>query len=348
MQLTPSSCTRVLALLAVLLLLSINAVAPQQCNLKCSDKMNHSATSLYAMKLHENYYSPLNNLNIDVKVYRTKCPDLNTPGPSWFKVEAFVENTKHTIGEFETFKDTENSEAYTIKDNTAIEFSTWDAVSIYDLPRTYQWKKEAGNNGTICFRLTVLVDKCRQIVQCILPRTLSMNSSEEHFGSGDINLFLPNSGQELPEDEDAVLPIPEHCQNNCTNVKQGSFCSIPYDRKSYSSRCEWRVQKCALRARGVDVQPMEVINCGDRPNSTNVDYKNCWEEKREDGKWNEGCNCKGYYKSIQCRVTEKEETKCWCSNPNGSQWSPDPQIKYQCTDPKEYEYPSYLQACLPQ
>ncbi len=65
MQLTPSSCTRVLALLAVLLLLSINAVAPQQCNLKCSDKMNHSATSLYAMKLHENYYSPLNNLNID-------------------------------------------------------------------------------------------------------------------------------------------------------------------------------------------------------------------------------------------------------------------------------------------
>ncbi len=53
-----------------------------------------------------------------VKVYRTKCPDLNTPGPSWFKVEAFVENTKHTIGEFETFKDTENSEAYTIKDNT--------------------------------------------------------------------------------------------------------------------------------------------------------------------------------------------------------------------------------------
>ncbi len=97
---------------------------------------------------------------------------------------------------------------------------------------------------------------------------------------------------------------------------------------------------------------MEVINCkdeshvvigliilifpgGDRPNSTNVDYKNCWEEKREDGKWNEGCNCKGYYKSIQCRVTEKEETKCWCSNPNGSQWSPDPQIKYQCTDPKE-------------
>ncbi len=59
-------------------------------------------------------------------------------------------------------------------------------------------------------RLTVLVDKCRQIVQCILPRTLSMNSSEEHFGSGDINLFLPNSGQELPEDEDAVLPIPEH------------------------------------------------------------------------------------------------------------------------------------------
>ena len=39
---------------------------------------------------------------------------------------------------------------------------------------------------------------------------MSMNSSDEGSGSEDVNLFSPNSGQEMPEDEDAVLPIPEN------------------------------------------------------------------------------------------------------------------------------------------
>ncbi len=54
-----------------------------------------------------------------VTVYRTKCPELNTPGPSWFKVETFVEDTKQTIGKFDSILDPLNdSEAYTTKDNT--------------------------------------------------------------------------------------------------------------------------------------------------------------------------------------------------------------------------------------
>ncbi len=40
---------------------------------------------------------------IAVKVYRTKCPELNTPGPAWYKVEAFTKIEKQTIGTFEDF-----------------------------------------------------------------------------------------------------------------------------------------------------------------------------------------------------------------------------------------------------
>lgn len=38
-----------------------------------------------------------------VKVYRTKCPELNTPGPTWYKIEAFIKDEKKTVGNFKDF-----------------------------------------------------------------------------------------------------------------------------------------------------------------------------------------------------------------------------------------------------
>lgn len=42
-------------------------------------------------------------MHIVVKVYRTILPKLDSPGPSWYKIDAFVKETKEAIGKFKNF-----------------------------------------------------------------------------------------------------------------------------------------------------------------------------------------------------------------------------------------------------
>ena len=45
----------------------------------------------------------------------TKCPGIDTPGPSWYKLEAIPDETNEPVGEFE--EPSQHTEAYTSKNN---------------------------------------------------------------------------------------------------------------------------------------------------------------------------------------------------------------------------------------
>ena len=63
-----------------------------------------------------------------VKVYMTQGAGIDTPGPSWYKLEAIPDETNESVGEFEEPR--RLTEAYTSRNNTVSTMEIASCISV--------------------------------------------------------------------------------------------------------------------------------------------------------------------------------------------------------------------------
>jgi hypothetical protein len=178
------------------------------------------------------------DISFSVKVYRSRCPTINTQGLQWYKLEAFAAGTNTSIGKFVEPVQSRRLETYSCHDESTIVFDTCEPHPM-DLPRQYTWEIPSINiseGDEVCFRLTILDtdNQCKYAEVCTPLGERSSGDTESEtstlkIGSGAFG--------ESPN-------ITEKCYQrwDCSDAKLRLFCGS--DGNTYMSRCHIRLEEC--------------------------------------------------------------------------------------------------------
>lgn len=304
-----------------LVLLSWRAAEASRCSMPLADVCTVPAETaeagFYDLHLSSQEYSTTKlgktQISVQVKMASTSsCPTLQTPGPKYYKLEAYVNDTSAAAG---TFNDPpQASEAEACPDKEIVFSSCTPHVT--DLPRAYGWNAPSTYVGNICFRLTILKEgenKCEEIVRCITPDKLtpSGNVTQEPEQNSTVAVELETVYLTEPDSYTSEHAAACYKKRNCTNAKLKTMCAS--DGNEYPSRCHAKLEQCLTGHKINILHPGECIPPSPSPTPP---PSNCPQERESflnsswdtSGIWVPTCDCQGYYKPIQC-----EGSRCWCS-----------------------------------